>query len=107
MEKILFYETGKKQGNKKRVVYEGERFQFSCILLRFGNTLGLTTSGAPSSGECTRKEGTSATNIKDLINFLKQKKMRNKSMHNRNCEVPTDVKWMVKGVMLARPTFAA
>jgi hypothetical protein len=46
-------------------------------------------------------------NIKDLIKFLKQKKMRNKLMHIRNCDVPTDVKQMAKGVMLARPTFAA
>jgi len=46
-------------------------------------------------------------NIKDLIKFLKQKKMRIKLMHIRNCEVPTDVKQMAKGVMLARPTFAA
>jgi hypothetical protein len=47
------------------------------------------TSGAPSSGERT----------KDLIKFLKQKKMRNALMHIRNCEVPTDVKQMAKGVM--------
>jgi hypothetical protein len=38
---------------------------------------------------------------------LKQKRMRNKLMHIRNCDVPTDVKQMAKGVMLARPTFAA
>jgi hypothetical protein len=46
-------------------------------------------------------------NIKDLIKFLKQKKMRNKLMHIRNCEVPADMKQMAKGIMLARPTFAA
>jgi hypothetical protein len=33
-------------------VSEG-RFQYLCILLRFGNTLRLTHLGAPHSGECT------------------------------------------------------
>jgi hypothetical protein len=28
MEIIFFNETGRKLGNKKRVVYEGERFQY-------------------------------------------------------------------------------
>jgi len=45
MEMFLFYETGKKLVNKKRVAYEGERFQYSCILLRFGNTLGAHDLG--------------------------------------------------------------
>jgi hypothetical protein len=32
------------------------RFQFSSILLRFGNTIRLTPLGAPPSGECTPVE---------------------------------------------------
>jgi hypothetical protein len=30
---------GRKQGNKKRVCSHKGRFEYSCVLLRFGNTL--------------------------------------------------------------------
>jgi hypothetical protein len=39
MEIFLFYEKGKKRGNKKTHVYVKGRFQYSCIPLRFGNIL--------------------------------------------------------------------
>ncbi len=53
MELFLFYEMRKKGGNKKRVVLCKGRFLYSCVLLKFGNTLDLMPSSAPLSGECT------------------------------------------------------
>jgi len=46
----FFNETRKKGGNKKSVVNGKGVFQYSCILLRFGNMLELTHLGAPPSG---------------------------------------------------------
>jgi hypothetical protein len=36
---FLLYEMGKKQGNQKRALLHKGRFSYSCVLLRFGNTL--------------------------------------------------------------------
>jgi len=48
MEVFLFNKMGKKQGNKKESCLCKGRFPYSCILLRFGNTLWrLMPSGAP------------------------------------------------------------
>jgi hypothetical protein len=62
MKIFLFYEMRKKGGNKKRVVLHKGRFMFlySCVLLKFGNTLDLMPSSALPSGECTHT-GTSPT----------------------------------------------
>jgi len=49
---FFFYETRKKRGNKKSFVNGKGVFQYSCILLRLGNTLELTHLGA-SLGEDT------------------------------------------------------
>jgi hypothetical protein len=59
MEIFIFNETRKKQGIKRELFMKG-RFMYLCLLLRFGNTLGLTPLGAPPSRECTC-EGTSLT----------------------------------------------
>jgi hypothetical protein len=56
MEVFLFYQMGKKQGNKKReskkrvVSVRGNEGTFvcSCVLLRFGNALRLTAFECPS-----------------------------------------------------------
>jgi hypothetical protein len=53
MEIFLFYEMRKKGGNKKRVVLCKGRFLYSCILVKFGNTLDLMPSSALPLGECT------------------------------------------------------
>ncbi len=47
---FFFYETRKKRGNKKSFVNGKGVFQYSCILLRLGNTLELTHLGAPPLG---------------------------------------------------------
>jgi hypothetical protein len=53
MEIFLFYEIGKKRGNKKRVFLHKGRFSYLCVLPRFGNTLGLAPLGAPPSEKHT------------------------------------------------------
>jgi hypothetical protein len=65
VEIFLVYETEKKQGNKKSCLLKGE-FLYSCILLRFGNTLELRPSGVPPPGECTCT-GTSLTTKSTVI----------------------------------------
>jgi hypothetical protein len=64
MEIFLFYKTGKKPGNqKKSCLHKGRngRFLYSCILLRFQNTLGIMSSGAPPSRERTHMTTSPAT----------------------------------------------
>jgi hypothetical protein len=53
---------GKKWGNKKESCLCKGRFPYECVLLRFGDTLGLMPLGAPPSREHTRM-GTSATTL--------------------------------------------
>jgi hypothetical protein len=62
MEIFLFYKMGKKWGNKKESCLCNGRFPYECVLLRFGDTLGLMPLGAPPSREHTRM-GTSATTL--------------------------------------------
>jgi hypothetical protein len=66
VEIFLFYEPEKKQGNKKRVCLLKGGFLYSCILLRFRNTLELRPSGVPPPGECTCT-GTSLTTKSTVI----------------------------------------
>ncbi len=48
MEVFLFYETRKKEVNKKQSSLRKGRFLYLCVLLRFGNTLGIMPLSAPS-----------------------------------------------------------
>ncbi len=56
MEIFIFYETRKKEVNKKQSSLRKGRFLYLCVLLRFGNTLGIMPLSAPLSGEHNRKE---------------------------------------------------
>jgi hypothetical protein len=62
MEIFLFYEMRKNGGNKNRVFSTRGRFLCSCVLLRFGNTLMLTSLSDPPSEEHTHT-GTSPTTV--------------------------------------------
>jgi hypothetical protein len=53
---ISFPQHGKDLKKSKESYLLKGRFLYLCILLRFGNTFGLTTLGAPPSGERTGTE---------------------------------------------------